>query len=160
MRPQLGALLMAPKVGYQYILAGTVLAPDVQHLKQEFLKNTSCKPLFSLGFVVDDRVVLCAVVTLVLCPLIPVCSKLLLGLPAAKPIESQVPVIGSAGDECRVSHSYCCWAIGLQWWKRLFPSNFLQGVSEWHHLFHRQEQRCHVCLSCWRYHVFHDLCNG
>ena len=72
MGPQLGALAMAPKVGYQYTLAGTVLAQDVQHLKQEFLKNTSCKPLFSLGFMVDDGVVLRAVVTPVICSFVPV----------------------------------------------------------------------------------------
>ena len=88
MGPQLGALLRAPKIRYQCTLAGTVLAQDIQHLTQEFLKNTSCKSLFSLAFMVYCRVVLCAVVTPVICPLVPVCSKLLLGLPATKPIES------------------------------------------------------------------------
>ena len=38
---QLGAMVVAPKLGYQYTLAGSVLAPDVQHLKQEFLNNAS-----------------------------------------------------------------------------------------------------------------------
>ena len=104
MGPQLGALAMAPKVGYQYTLAGTVLAQDVQHLKQEFLKNTSCKPLLSLGFMIDGRAVLCAVVTPVIHSLIHVCSKLLLSLPAANPIESQVPVLEPAWDKCRISH--------------------------------------------------------
>ena len=109
MGPQVGALLRAPKIGYQYTIAETVLAPDVQHLKQEFLKNASCKPLFSLGFMVDGGVVLCAVVHPVIRSLVPVCSKLLLGgLPGAKPIESQVPVLGPAWDKGRVSHTYCC----------------------------------------------------
>ena len=90
MGPQLGALLGAPKLGYQYTLAGTVLAPDVQLLNQESLENTSCKPLFSLGFMVDGGVVLCAVVTPVICPLVSVCSKFLLNLPVAKPLESSL----------------------------------------------------------------------
>ena len=42
--PQLGALLMSPKVGYQYTLAGTVLAQDAQHLKQAFLKIYPANP--------------------------------------------------------------------------------------------------------------------
>ena len=108
MGPQVGALLRAPKIGHQYTIAETVLAPNVQHLKQEFLKNASCKPLFSLGFMLDGSVVLCAAATPVMCPLIPVCSKFLLGLPAAKPIESQIPVFGPVGDTCRVRHTHYC----------------------------------------------------
>ena len=81
MGPQLGALAMAPKVGYQYTLAGTVLAQDVQHLKQEFLKNTSCKPLFSLGFMADGGVLLRAVFAPVIRSLVPVYSKFLVGPP-------------------------------------------------------------------------------
>ena len=107
MGPQVGALLRAPKIGYQYTIAETVLAPDVQHLKQEFLKNASCKPLFSPGFMVDGRVVLCTVVTPGIRSFVPVCSKLVLGLPVVKPIEAQVPVFGPAGGTCRVRHTHC-----------------------------------------------------
>ena len=96
---QLGALVSAHKVG---------LAPVVQHLKQESLKNMPCKPLFSLRFVVDGLVVLRAVVSVVIHSLVPVRSELLLSLPAAKPIESQIPVLGPAGGKCRVSHFHCC----------------------------------------------------
>ena len=95
---------MVPKVGYHYTLTGTTLAPDVQHLKQEFLKNTSCKALFSFGSMVDGGVVLCAVDIPVSLSFVPVCSKLLFVLSAAKSIESQVAVVGPAWDKCRVSH--------------------------------------------------------
>ena len=73
---------MAPKVGYQYTLARTTLALDVQPLKQEFLKNTSYKPLSSLGFMVDGGAVLCTVVTPVIRSVVPVDSKVLFSLPA------------------------------------------------------------------------------
>ena len=99
---------MAPNVEFQYTLAGTSLAPDVHHLNREFLKNTSHKPFFSLGLMLGGGVVLCAVVPPAICSFAPVCSKLLLGLSAAKPIESQVPVLGSAWNKCRVSHTSCC----------------------------------------------------
>ena len=64
MAPHLGALTDAQKVGHQYTLAGTVFAPDVQHLKQESSKEASFKSLFSLGVTVDGCVVLYAVVCL------------------------------------------------------------------------------------------------
>ena len=83
MGAQLGALLSGPKVGYQYTLAGTVLAPDVLHLKQESLKNASCKTLLSFGFMVDGWVVLRDIVSPVIWSFIPVYSELLLGFSAS-----------------------------------------------------------------------------
>jgi hypothetical protein len=64
---------------------------NIYNSSENRIKNTSCKAKRPFSLVVNDGVMLSAVVTPVANAFIPVYSKLSLGLSTAQPVEAQIP---------------------------------------------------------------------